>query len=146
MEFLELADPRSILIVDDDEIVCERLSGVLGRHGYRAIAVGDAEAALERASRESFDAFFVDIGLPGIDGFELMGRLREIESIAPIVIMTADGNLSSAVTALRCGAFDFLTKPVKPSSLQLCLERLFQINAVSKENVGKRKLNPMFRA
>ena len=133
-----MADPRSILIVDDDEIVCERLSGILGRHGYRAVAVGDAEAALESASRESFDAFFVDIGLPDIDGFELMGRLRELESLAPIVIITAHGNLSSAVTALRCGAFDFLTKPVEPSSLQLCLERIFQINAVSKENVELR--------
>ena len=129
-----MSECKNILVVDDDELVRERLTSVLAKQRYNAVAVADAEAALEIAESGDFDAFFVDLQLPGIDGFELIGRLRETETTAPVVIITAHGNLTSAVTALRAGAYDFLTKPVEPATLQLCLERIFQMQAIVREN------------
>ncbi len=125
---------RHILIVDDDSLVRERLASIMGSHDYTPIAVGDAEAALEAATRQDFDAFLVDIQLPGIDGFELLGRLREIRPHRPVVIITSSEDLDSAVMAMRAGAFDFLAKPVLPEALMLCLDRVFQMKALDEEN------------
>ena len=125
---------RCILIVDDDRLVRERISSIMGSYDYSPIGVGDAEAALEAARSQDFDAFFVDIKLPGIDGFELLGRLQELRPSRPVVIITSSGNLDSAVMAIRAGAFDFLAKPVLPEALILCLDRIFQMKALDEEN------------
>jgi len=124
---------RHVLIVDDDELVRERLASIMNAHGYAPTAVGDAKAALEAAAQRDFDAFFVDIQLPGIDGFELLGRLREVRPHRPVVIITTQGDVDSAVMAMRSGAFDFLAKPVLPETLMLCLDRIFQMKALDEE-------------
>jgi len=129
-----VSSERHILIVDDDALVRERLASMMASRDYTPTAVGDAEAGLKEAARRDFDAFFVDICLPGIDGFELLGRLREISPDSPVVIITSSGDLDSAVMAMRSGAFDFLTKPVLPETLMLSLDRIFQLKALYEEN------------
>ena len=130
---------RFILIVDDDRLVRERISSIMGSYDYSPVGVGDAEAALEAARSQDFDAFFVDIKLPGIDGFELLGRLQELRPSRPVVIITSSGDLDSAVMALRAGAFDFLAKPILPEALILCLDRIFQMKALDEENQQLRR-------
>lgn len=125
---------RFILIVDDDRLVRERIASIMGSYDYSPVGVGDAEAALEAARSQDFDAFFVDIKLPGIDGFELLGRLQELRPSRPVVIITSSGDLDSAVMAIRAGAFDFLAKPILPEALILCLDRIFQMKALDEEN------------
>jgi len=129
-----VSSERHILIVDDDALIRERLASMMAGRDYTPTAVGDAEAGLKAATHRDFDAFFVDICLPGIDGFELLGRLREISPDSPVVIITSSGDLDSAVMAMRSGAFDFLTKPVLPETLMLSLDRIFQLKALYEEN------------
>ena len=135
----EVASPKHILIIDDDEVIRERLAVVLASHNFEATVVADAEAALDAVEDVRFDAFLVDVQLPGIDGFELMGRLRTAAPDAPVIIITSYGDLESAVTALRAGAFDFLTKPILPESLLLALDRAFEMYALAQENLELRR-------
>ena len=101
----------SVLIVDDEQSICWGLSQLVREMGYDAETASSAEEGLEIAQRTLPDAIFLDVRLPGMDGLEAMERFREVVGPVPIVVMTAYGVLSTAVTAVRNGAFDYITKP-----------------------------------
>ncbi len=100
-----------VLIVDDEQSICWGLSQLVGEMGHDALTASSAEEGLEIARQTPPDAIVLDIRLPGIDGLEAMERLHEILGPVPIIVITAYGVLSTAVTAVRNGAFDYITKP-----------------------------------
>lgn len=100
-----------VLIVDDEQSICWGLSQLVCEMGHDAQTASSAEEALEVAQRSSPDVILLDVRLPGIDGLEAMDRFREVLGPVPIIVMTAYGALSTAVTAVRNGAFDYITKP-----------------------------------
>jgi two-component system nitrogen regulation response regulator GlnG len=102
---------KHILIVDDEEAVCWALERALTREGHRVTVASSAEDAFECAGRQRFDAVILDVRLPGLDGLSALARLRELTQDAPVIIVTAFGNLSTAVRAVEGGAFDYLAKP-----------------------------------
>lgn len=102
---------RKILIVDDEEAVCWSLQRALTRLGHLVQTAGTAEKALAEVGRQRPDVIVMDIRLPGMDGLTALARLRELASSVPVIIITAFGNLTTAVKALEGGAFDYLTKP-----------------------------------
>jgi two-component system nitrogen regulation response regulator GlnG len=102
---------KHILIVDDEEAVCWALERALTREGHRAAVASSAEDAFALAGRQHFDAVILDVRLPGMDGLSALGRLRELTGDAPVIVVTAFGNLSTAVKAVEGGAFDYLAKP-----------------------------------
>lgn len=125
---------KRILVVDDDAVVQERIVALLQKQGYQASPSSSGEESLARLHSESFDATFVDVQLPGLNGIELIGEIHEITPEMPVIVITAYGSLETAVDALRAGAFDYLLKPVKPHDLLLCLERAFTMRALEQEN------------
>src|SRR6516164_2559763 len=103
--------PRHLLIVDDEEAVCWALERALSREGYRVAVAPSAEAAFTAAQKEQPDAVILDVRLPGLDGLSALAELRRLTDDAPIIVVTAHGNLDTAVRAVEGGAFDYLAKP-----------------------------------
>jgi two-component system nitrogen regulation response regulator GlnG len=102
---------KSLLIVDDEEAISWSLRKAFERAGYKVAVAASAESAFELASKQSFDAVVLDIRLPGMDGLTALARLRELTRGASVIIVTAHGNLNTAVKALEGGAFEYLPKP-----------------------------------
>ncbi len=100
-----------VLIVDDEQSICWGLSQLVREMGYDAQTASSAEEGLEVARQSPPDAIVLDVRLPGMDGLEAMEHFREILGPVPVIVVTAYGGLSSAVTAVRNGAFDYITKP-----------------------------------
>ena len=102
---------KHLLIVDDEEAVCGALQRALAAEGHSVATAASAEQAFALAAKRKPDAIILDVRLPGMDGLTALGRLRELSADAPVIVITAFGNLSTAVRAVENGAFDYLTKP-----------------------------------
>jgi len=113
-----------ILIVDDEPSICWALGELLEEEGYTATAVGSAEEALELHTVDDVRLILLDVRLPGIDGISAMPLLRERFGQAPIVVMTAFGDLETAVRAVESGAADYLCKPLNADDVTSLLGRV----------------------
>ncbi len=102
---------KHILIVDDEEAVCWALERALAREGHSVAVAASAEQALALLARRRPDAVILDVRLPGMDGLAALGRIREMADDVPVIVVTAHGNLPTAVRAVEGGAFDYLAKP-----------------------------------
>jgi two-component system nitrogen regulation response regulator GlnG len=102
---------KHILIIDDEEAVCWSLQRALEHEGFRAAVAASAEDGFRKAAEHCPDAIILDVRLPGIDGLAALGRLRQLTDDAPVIVVTAFGNLTTAVKAVEGGAFDYLAKP-----------------------------------
>ena len=100
-----------ILIVDDEEAVCWALKKALTKLGHQVAVASSAEEAFRLAAKQIPDAIVLDVRLPGLDGLSALGELQRLSGDAPIIVVTAFGNLSTAVRAVEGGAFDYLAKP-----------------------------------
>src|SRR5262249_41175858 len=100
-----------ILLVDDEEAVCWALQRALTREGHQVAGAPSAEGAFVQARRQRPDAVVLDVRLPGLDGLSALAQLRQLTHEAPIIVVTAFGNLNTAVRAVEGGAFDYLAKP-----------------------------------
>lgn len=117
------AGPLRIMVVDDNVDAAETLSTLLRMHGHEVCAAGDADAALKLAPAFGAQVYILDIGLPGIDGYELAGKLREQMGASPatLIALTGYGQESDRERSSRAG-FDFhLRKPADPEELQRAL-------------------------
>jgi len=113
-----------VLIVDDEVNIRQSLSGVLSDENYQCSAVASGEECLEALARESYEAVFLDIWLPGMDGLTALARIQEWPSAArPAVIMiSGHGNIETAVKATKLGAFDFVEKPLTIEKVSVVLK------------------------
>ena len=117
-------DRMSIMIVDDEKIVRESLYQWFKRYGHIVETSASGLEALEKLEQVAFDIMFVDIKMPGMDGLELLGKVKEAYPDTIVVIITAYGSIDSAVKAMKIGASDYLLKPFKPDQLNLLLEKI----------------------
>lgn len=105
-----MAEPKKVLVVEDDKTLRETLSYNLTREGYRVLNTGDGRSAIEMARHEQPDLLLLDLMLPQVDGFEVCRTLRQ-EMQTPILILTARDSEVDTVLGLEMGADDFVTKP-----------------------------------
>jgi len=113
----------TVLIVDDERTLARAIKAFLTESGYEAETAGDAEQALRLLETMRPDVVFSDVRLPGMDGIELLRRIREFDAAIPVIIMTAHGTIEGAVEAVKLGAFDYLKKPVDLEELRLLADR-----------------------
>lgn len=107
----QIMSAHSLLIVDDEEAIAWSLRKAFERAGYQVSVSASAEDALAAARKQPFDVVLLDVRLPGMDGISALSKLRDLTKQAPIIVMTAHGNLSTAVKAMEQGAFEYLPKP-----------------------------------
>ena len=112
-----------VLIVEDESILRESMGTYLEHHGYGTALAESGEEGLRLAEEVGPDVAVVDIRLPGIDGLEVLRRLRELSPGTEVVIMTAHASVSSAVEAIKRGAFDYLTKPLDLEELRVIVDK-----------------------
>lgn len=120
-----------ILIIDDEEAVCWTLERALKSEGHRVRTASSAEQGLESAEQLRPDAILLDVRLPGMDGLSALMRLRQLSGDAPVIVMTAFGNLSTAVRAVEGGAFDYLTKPFDLDQALETVQRALQSRKIA---------------
>jgi DNA-binding NtrC family response regulator len=109
---------NKVLIVDDDPNVCLTVREALQPLGCAIATAGTGEEALEDLKGDSYTVLLLDLKLPGMDGLEVLRRLREISPAARPILMTAHGRVADAVEAMKLGAVDFLQKPFTPAELR----------------------------
>ena len=117
-------EKMSIMVVDDEEIVRESLSQWFKKYGHVVETASSGFEALDKLEKYPYQLLFVDIKMPGMDGIEVLEKVKTEYPDSMVVIITAYGSIESAVKAMRIGASDYLLKPFKPDQLSLVMERI----------------------
>ncbi|MGA7146303.1 MAG: sigma-54 dependent transcriptional regulator [Desulfobacterales bacterium] len=112
-----------ILIVDDEQIMCEMLADDLKRHGFQPTWCISSEKALDILKTQSFDVLLADLNLPNMNGIELCERIVANRPDIPVIVITAFGSMETVIAAIRAGAYDFVNKPIDTEFLVLALDR-----------------------
>jgi len=129
-----------VLVVDDEEIVRESLSGWLAKDGYTLDAAPDGPTALDKLSRERWSILLVDLKMPGMNGLQVLETVKKIQPDVAVVIMTAYATVETAVEAMKMGAYDYLVKPFDPEELSLMMVKIVAQQQLVRENVLLRKV------
>ena len=124
-----------ILIVDDEQDIRELVAGILGDEGHETRIAHDADSALASISDRMPRLVFLDIWLQGsrLDGLALLDEIKAIHPELPVVMISGHGNIETAVSAIRRGAYDFIEKPFKADRLILIAERALETSALRRE-------------
>lgn len=137
---------KTILLADDDENLRRVLEFQLSEAGYRVLTASDGAAALEIFTNDEIDCVITDLQMPKLSGLDLLDRLKVIRRETPVIVITAFGEIETAVAAMRAGAFDYVTKPFNRDQILLNLERALSFGETIVENIRLRRLvNENFR-
>ena len=124
---------KQLLIVDDDQSLCETVAAAMGRRGFVVTWRTSAVAALEVLDAQDFDVVMTDLHMDGMDGLAFCERALARRPDVPVVVLTAFGNRESALAAIRAGAYDFMIKPFDVEMLRMSLARAVQHHALLEE-------------
>ncbi|HUX93527.1 MAG TPA: sigma-54 dependent transcriptional regulator [Ignavibacteriaceae bacterium] len=125
---------EKILIVDDEKIVRESLFHWFEEEGYEVDTAEDGENALKKFEKIKFDLLLVDMKMPGMSGLELLSRIKSIDNDSVVILITAFASVPTAISALKNGAYDYVTKPVDPDELAHLVQKALEQKALKIEN------------
>jgi len=129
-----------ILIVDDEEVMCESMAAWLREDGYRVDTALNGLQALDLARQTDYAIYFVDLKMPGgIDGIETMMEIRKLRPDASIIIITAYATVDTAIQAMKEGAQEYIVKPCNPHEISLLVSRILKVKKLQRENAILRK-------
>lgn len=117
-----MAEPAKVYVIDDDEAMRDSLNFLLDSSGFDVTLFENAQAFLDRLPTLAFGCVVSDVRMPGIDGIELLKRMKATGSSFPILVMTGHGDVPLAVEAMKLGAVDFLEKPFEDERLVAMIE------------------------
>src|SRR6201998_4117291 len=127
-------DLEQILVVDDEEAIQEGVSTMLESKGYQCTAVSNGRAAQEQVKRVTPDLVLSDMIMPEMDGIKLLDWLRQYDPEVPVIMVTAIHDISTALEAIRRGAYDYILKPFEKDQLFLGVGRALQPRRLANEN------------
>ena len=135
----------NVLIIDDNETMREGVAQVVRRMGHKVCASASGSEALAIFKKTPADFVITDLKMNGIDGLEVLRRIRELDPDCPTLLMTAYGTVEAAVEAMKQGAMDFLTKPFAPEVVRLKVERALELRAARRMSERLRAENDQLR-
>ena len=130
---------EKILVVDNEESVCIVLGMMLEKESYVVCTALSGEEALKHLEKDHFHVVITDIRMPGIDGLELLDRINRGYENLPVILLTAQATLDSAIDAVNKGAFYFIRKPFKKEEILLQVRKAIELQQVKNENVQLRR-------
>ncbi len=136
----------SVLIIDDEEAQRESISGFLKRRNYIVSTAEDGENGVEVVRNNVVDIVLTDFRMPGLNGLEVLRKIKEINPEIDVVVITAYGSVQDAVDIMKSGAYDYLTKPIDLDELENLLNRLQEKRGLQSENkLLKQQLQEKFK-
>jgi DNA-binding NtrC family response regulator len=131
--------PAKLLVVDDDEASCRLVKAIFAAEGVEVVMAHDGQAGLDRAATDRPDAVLLDVRLPGLDGLEVLERLKATSRSLPVVMLTASRDVKTAVRATQLGASNYLTKPIDQDEVVMVVRRALENQALRMEVEDLRK-------
>ena len=128
-----------VLLVDDDQPTLELLRTLLATQEYAVTAVTTGEEAIRVLSSQAYDLVLLDLHLPGVTGHQVLAQIRALEADVQAIVMTGYATIDSAVEAMRLGAFDYITKPLRTDELMLSMERALEKASLHREVASLRR-------
>ena len=131
---------KTILLADDDENLRRVLEFQLEEAGYRVFSASDGAEALDLFADNEIDSVITDLRMPKVSGMELLEKIKELNPETPVIVVTAYGEVETAVAAVKAGAFDYINKPFSRDEIMLTLERALSFSHTKNENRQLRAL------
>jgi DNA-binding NtrC family response regulator len=125
-----------ILIADDNELNKETLTEILKEEGYDVKAVNDGREGIEAFLDDKYDLVITDLRMPNVDGLEFLKYIKDANRDNIVIMITGHGTVNAAVSAMKMGAFDFITKPIKDDLVKLSVSRAMNFAKLRDENVS----------
>lgn len=129
-----------ILIVDDEKNMCRSLEILLSTDGYKTCSCERAEIALKVLEKESIDLVITDLTMPGMNGMDLLKRVKELYPNTQVIMMTAYSTVQSAIEAIKIGAYDYLIKPFSDDDILMSVKKALEVSELRNENVVLKEL------
>ncbi len=129
----------TILVIDDEEIMREVLDALLSREGYEVRLADGGPAGIELAKSMPFDAAIVDVMMPGMDGIAVLDELKKLDEDMAVIMLTAFASVENAISAMKRGAFDYITKPFKNDEVLVVLRNAVERGRLVVENRALRQ-------
>ncbi|MFL5616530.1 MAG: sigma-54-dependent transcriptional regulator [Gemmatimonadaceae bacterium] len=123
-----------VLVAEDEEHLGQILTSFLAGRGHQVTSVTDGRAALEALRAEAFDVALLDIVMPEMDGLEVLRQVREEPDAPEIIIITGNGTIETAITAMKLGAYDYMSKPYRMAEIDVLVKRAWEKRQLAKEN------------
>jgi DNA-binding NtrC family response regulator len=124
-----------ILLAEDDDTSRRNLAELLEESGYEVAAFSDGKEAMDAYVMSRYDLILTDLRMPRVDGLELLSFVKEINPDALIILITGYGTVNTAVDAMKMGAFDYITKPIREDRLKISVNRALSFHKLKEENV-----------
>ena len=136
-----------ILVVDDEEVMCESMAAWLREDGYRVNTAPNGQQALELAQATDYAICFVDLKMPGgMDGIETMMEIHRVRPEASVIIITAYATVDTAIQAMKEGAQEYIVKPCNPQEISMLVARILKLKKLQSENaILRKKLTRQYR-
>src|SRR5919201_1957079 len=128
-----------IVIVDDEESVRQILQESLAEDGYQVTAVADGAAALQVLKETPVQVLITDLKMPDMDGFKLLEHATHADAQIACIVMTGYGTIEYAVRAMKAGAYDFITKPIRLDAVSMVVKKAVEVQRLKRENVLLRR-------
>ena len=123
----------SVLIIDDEADMCEMLSHVLNQAGFITYTAHDGNTGLEVFNKESPSVAILDLRMPGMNGMDVLKQIKHTSSETPVIIITAYGEIQSAVEAIKHGAYNYFNKPFNNEEVVLTVKKALEERAMRQE-------------
>ncbi|HNQ66037.1 MAG TPA: sigma-54 dependent transcriptional regulator [Smithella sp.] len=126
---------ETILVVDDEESICQSLKAILSDEGYQVLVAGSGEEAVKVVEEEMPRLVLLDIWLPGMDGLDTLKAIKKIDAQTMVIIMSGHGTIETAVKATKLGAFDFIEKPLSLDKIIILVNNALSLIRLKEENI-----------
>ncbi|UCC66790.1 MAG: sigma-54-dependent Fis family transcriptional regulator [Deltaproteobacteria bacterium] len=126
---------QKILVVDDEKSMCDFLEIMLIKEGYDVTCTTNGQKTLELLENNLYNMVLTDVKMPGVDGFEVLRKTKEVSPDTVVIMITAYGSPEGAVTAMKEGAYDYITKPFRIEEVKLTIRKALERSALLRENI-----------
>ena len=132
MAIMQKTEPR-ILVVDDDRALADSLVEFLSTLGYRTISAYTGYEGLTRFEQDEYQLVITDLMMPEMDGIQLLEAIRKRDKDVSVIVLTGFGSIESAVQAIKRGAYDYITKPLKFEEIEVIVERAIEKDTIFRQ-------------